>query len=59
MSIGSGGKGGKVPMGGIGAIGEIGGIGTASTTTRAGAGSIVVVDLMCLDGFVSLKSIRT
>jgi hypothetical protein len=59
VSIGSGGKGGNMLIGGIGAIGEIGGIGTASTMTRACAGSIVVVDLMGLDGFVTLKSIGT
>ena len=54
-SIGNGGKGGKVSIGGIGAISGIGGIGTASTTTRAGAGSMVLRDL----GLVTLKSIGT
>ena len=43
----------------VGAIGEIGGIGTASTTTRAGAGSIVLVDLKGLEGLLVLKSIGT
>jgi hypothetical protein len=42
-------------MGGIGAIGEIGGIGTASTTTRACAGSMVVAGFKDLDGFVTHK----
>jgi hypothetical protein len=54
--IGSGGNGCNII---VGAISGIGGIGTASTTTRAGAGSTVLVDLKGLDGFVVLKSIGT
>ena len=57
LSIGNGGKGGNMLIGGKGAISGIGGRGTASTTTRAGAGSMVVMGLMGFDSLVVLKSI--
>jgi hypothetical protein len=54
-SIGSGGNGCNI----VGAISAISGIGTASTTTRAGAGSMVMVSFKGFDGLVVLKSMGT